>query len=146
MATRRRRKPESKPEAELQAESLTEGIEFADEEGEVLNVEDPTLPQRSEERDRLNQQVAVEALRRMHIHPEEAIPERKPPVVPLLSEKDAEKIAPKVYQVLQTVRLPQYTLPAGKVFTENEYDVGALMRAGVQLKEVEPASVRTRSF
>lgn len=120
-----------------------EGVEYAD---EPPVQEAGAVPERSEERDRLNNQSqsAKDFLRSQQISPELHVPKPHQAEVVPLSPAEEEKLKPKVYKVTEGKRLPGYNMPTGKIFSANEYDVDALILAGVKLEEVEPSSITLR--
>jgi hypothetical protein len=88
--------------------------------------------------DKANQDAAKKAIAAMkHMDPNKPAPA---PKLPQVTPEEAVKLMPKLYRVLETAKIARggttTTLPAGKTFSQNEYDIAALMRAGVKLEEV----------
>lgn len=137
-------------------EQLIDGIEFADGDPGPEPV-DPAAQAAGVdnlERVEARQREAMAAVERQKM---EATRQGIPYIPELLgqkprppTEKERKEIEgrKKWYQVLEQAEIrrgaAKYTMVAGKVFDNNQYDVESLRRQGVKLKEVDPKSIHVR--
>ena len=142
--------PPRKAEQAAAPDPVLEGIEFADEPEPQIN--------RPDEMDSLaraeaNQVAAHQAIEKMRNQPEAPSPHVPAPFgdrprPPTAEELKAINARRKHYMVLEDRRIRRgaadYVLVAGKIFSNNEYDVANLKRQGVKLKEIDPEEVQVQ--
>ncbi len=139
-----------KAEQAAAQDPVLEGIEFADGPEPQIN--------RPDEMDSLaraeaNQQAAHQAIEKMRNRPEAPNPNVSAPYgdrpkAPTAEELEEINARRKHYMVLEDRRIRRgaadYVLVAGKIFSNNEYDVANLKRQGVKLKEIDPSEVQVQ--
>ena len=143
-------KAEARKAEQAAKDPVLEGIEFADGPEPQIN--------RPDEMDSLaraeaNQVAAHQAIEKMRNQPEAPGPHVPAPYgdrprAPTAEELKAINARRKHYMVLEDKRIRRgaadYVLVAGKIFSNNEYDVANLRRQGVKLKEIDPEEVQVQ--
>lgn len=138
-------------------EQLIDGIEFADnspqDEPSDLGVQAASGIDNLE-RVEAQQREAMTAVERQRVEAERQgipyIPELlgQKPRPPTPEERKEIEGRKRWWQVLEQAEIrrgaAKYTMVAGKVFDNNQYDVESLLRQGVKLKEVDPKSIYVR--
>lgn len=112
-------------EGEVVAEPIPDHLELA-------RVQPKTMS--SEDLFRANQEAAKLALNRMKAIP---LPTLPPPELKPMAPIDEKKLKPRVFRVTEPCRVGNIRLPAGKRFTENQYNLAELKEAGAKIEEVK---------